>query len=257
MGYSNPSNNWFELADASLEQLAVLEGKGMEGIDPLRGPLLSSSSRKGDDYIFLWTAGGTVLGIVDVYSMEFDLVPCLGGAGVSDPLPLAILSACHGRKVLVLTCKKSQGFYLHYWQNSFGQTVLIKPLEAVDSQVHSLETMDQTRDGRVVVAGGDAGLLVFSFDGHFDRISLLPIEQGICRVRRLASSDIFLLGGQGTLLLAEWKVKKMSVIWSLQVSIGRISWIENVGREVYTLDRDGQTLRRIVFSVNLEELRRD
>ena len=79
LAYTNSLNNWLEVVDGSMEQLAVAESRGLEALDIKRDHLIQSSTYDIDLSIYLWTAGNAELGIVDLTSMEYDLVPLLGG----------------------------------------------------------------------------------------------------------------------------------------------------------------------------------
>lgn len=117
LAYTNLMNNWLEIVDDSMEELAVAESKGLEGLDAKREYLIQSMTYGIDRNIFLWTAGNAELGIVDITAMQYDLVPMLGGCGPGDNLPIAMISADHGRKVLAVCTKKtSDTFYVKYWQ---------------------------------------------------------------------------------------------------------------------------------------------
>lgn len=99
--------------------VAVADGKGLESVDAKTEHLIGSGSYHIDEDIFLWTAGGAYLGIVDLSEMEYDLVAGLGGIAPGDFLPIATLSAELGRKVLVVSIQKtSDTYYLKYWQKS-------------------------------------------------------------------------------------------------------------------------------------------
>lgn len=117
LAYTNSLNNWLEVVDGNMEQLAVAESRGLEGLDIKREHLIQSSTYDIDLRIYLWTAGNAELGIVDLTSMEYDLVPLLGGCSPGDYLPVSLVSADYGRKVLsVCTKKTSDTFYVKYWQ---------------------------------------------------------------------------------------------------------------------------------------------
>jgi hypothetical protein len=125
------------LLSTSLEQEAVLDGIGMEGIDPSKEHLMSSSTRGIDSDIFLWLAGNTKLGVIDFQRMEYDLVDGLGGQGVSEYLPSTLLSVLDGRKVLSVAYKKGSGAcFLNYWQKpaiGTASRVITRPVEYLDS----------------------------------------------------------------------------------------------------------------------------
>lgn len=109
----------------------------MEGVDPSKEQLISSSSRGFDSDIFLWLAGNTKLGVIDFSRMEYDLVDGLGGQGVSECLPSALLSVQDGRKVLAVAYKKGSGAcFLNYWQKpalGAASKVVTRPVEYLDS----------------------------------------------------------------------------------------------------------------------------
>lgn len=119
-----------------MREAAVADSRGFETTDPKRGYLTSSSSYSIDDHLFLWTAGGGCLGIVDLVDMEYDLVDGLGGMGPGEYLPLAAVSAELGRKVMVVaTLKASNTCYLKYWQKSeLPKPPLTVPAEYLDPE---------------------------------------------------------------------------------------------------------------------------
>lgn len=102
-----------------MREVALVEGRGLESQELKREHLMSSSTYAVDDCVFLWTAGGSFLGVVDLTAMEYDLVTGLGGSGPGQYLPVASVSAEIGRKVLtVCTDKASDSFYIKYWQKT-------------------------------------------------------------------------------------------------------------------------------------------
>lgn len=109
----------------------------MEGIDPSKEHLMSSSTRGIDSDIFLWLAGNTKLGVIDFQRMEYDLVDGLGGQGVSEYLPSTLVSVLDGRKVLSVAYKKGSGAcFLNYWQKpaiGTASRVITRPVEYLDS----------------------------------------------------------------------------------------------------------------------------
>jgi hypothetical protein len=244
-------------SSTTLEQLAIIESLSPSQPHPTRGHLYSSQSALIDDLIYLWTAGQNSVAIIDAYNMQYEIVNGLGG---NEGLPLGAVSASHGRKVVTLTTRsKPQGDFLNYWQ--MGSQVKTIPVESIHPSVHSLHTIDQTRDSRVILcAGGDTkGILIaVSFDGHFDLVAKIEFEQKVCRVRRLAHSDIFMVGGVGSLHFVEFRDRKLTLLATLpRLGEHVISWIQNRGQEVYLLDEEGRTLRTLKFGFDLERFDRD
>ncbi len=92
-----------------------------------------SNSTSSDPHVYLWTAGGGVLGIVDIERMEYDLVEGLAGSP-GESLPHAILAVGNGRKIVSVNTKKSTGgYYLNYWTKSANNRVTTRLVESVDS----------------------------------------------------------------------------------------------------------------------------
>jgi hypothetical protein len=251
LAYTGSTNNLFELLDSNLDQIAMIDSKGVEKVDPSREFLMCSSSPKIDEYIFLWTAGAGYIGVMDIYSMEFEMVEGLGGHGAGQSLPVALLSHHHGRKIITLTTNRADhAYYFHYWQNSYGKKVITRPLEAVDPEVHKIDTLEQTLDGTVAIASGSGEkkgiLLAFSFDGYFDKISTLEYDDEICKVRRLPKKDVFLVGSWGTLYVVECKQGILFKATSINdVCSGLIAFIEIGGRDIHIMEDEGKEYRRL------------
>lgn len=124
-------------------------------------------------------------------------------------------------------------------------------------QVKRIDSLEITLDAKVGIACGGSdskGLLVaFSFDGHFDYINKLEFDDSISRVKRLAKSDVFLVGGWKTLYFTQYSNKKMTKLSSIaDISPGLITWIEVCNHQVFTLDQSGTDLRKITFQKDLE-----
>lgn len=95
--------------------------------------------------------------------------------------------------------------------------------------------------------------MAFSFDGHFDYINKLEFDDSVSRVKRLAKSDVFLVGGWTTLYFTQFSNKKMTKLSSINnLSTGMIAWIEVCNNQIFTLDQLGTELRKITFEKDLE-----
>lgn len=95
--------------------------------------------------------------------------------------------------------------------------------------------------------------MAFSFDGHFDYINKLEFDDSVSRVKRLAKSDVFLVGGWATLYFTQFSNKKMTKLSSINnLSTGMIAWIEVCNNQIFTLDQMGTELRKITFEKDLE-----
>lgn len=256
--YTNRTNNNLEVVNEQMDTVAVVDARGSETLEETRAHLMSSSSTEVDDYIFLWTAGGGVLGIVDSHRMEYDMVEGLGGAGVGEALPVALVSHSYGRKVMTITTKKLGNVgYANYWSKTGGGRVVTRGLDYIDKELQYVDSIDVVLDGSVALlcGGGDErGLVVAtSFDGHFDYVNKLEFDAVVSRIKRWRKSNVFMVGSYSIMYVLQYKDAKMSKLCSISnASSGLISWIEVVNNEVYVLDRTGSDLRKIIFNSSLE-----
>lgn len=108
--------------DGSMEQVALLDRQGLETVDAKSVKLTSQQSTASDTNIFLWSAGATTLGVMDLDTMEYDMIEALGSSAVGESLSHSMLSVSNGRKIATVTTKKKVGgCYLNYWQKR-GET---------------------------------------------------------------------------------------------------------------------------------------
>lgn len=117
--------------------------------------------------------------------------------------------------------------------------------------------MEITADGSVaLVCGGSEtqGLLVAtSFDGHFDFINKLEFDTPLGKVRRIAESDIFLIGSVDSLIMARYADRKMVKLGAFPgLGLGLISSIEIIKQQVFVLDHSGLELRTLTFDFDIE-----
>jgi hypothetical protein len=90
-------------------------------------------SNSHDPNIFLWMMGGCDLGIIDMNSRQYDVVPGLGGASVQDSLAHAAVSADNGRRVITLTSKSETPIiFINYWRKG-AHSVVHKPVNLIDN----------------------------------------------------------------------------------------------------------------------------
>ena len=121
--------------DGSMEQIAILDKQGLETVDTASVRLASQQSAASDSNIFLWNAGATMLGIMDLDTMEYDLVEGMGGSAVGESLSHAMLSVSNGRKLVTVTNKKQLGAcYVNYWQKRAGACAVQRLVESIDDE---------------------------------------------------------------------------------------------------------------------------
>lgn len=95
---------------------------------------MSQSSTASDSNIFLWTAGATTLGVVDVDKMEYEMIEGMGGIRLGESLPHASLSVDNGRRIVTITSMKgADSCYVSYWQRDNKHRVITRIIESIDS----------------------------------------------------------------------------------------------------------------------------
>lgn len=236
MTLTNPNENLFELLDQNLEQIARLKGDGFESLPPGKEMGLkmnSSFSEDSEEGIYLWGAGGGKLGVVDLKNMEYDLIEGLGSgpSGSQDAqkshakssflstsyLPLSALSANSGRKILTLTANEagsSLQYSFNYWEKRKEGLFRVesRSSEYVHFELKTVSAIELSEDKRAVLAvGGPTSfrsvIIAFSFDGYFQSLCHLSIEETIGGMARLKGGDYFVLGGKGKVIICSYKAE--------------------------------------------------
>jgi hypothetical protein len=99
-------------------------------------------------------------------------------------------------------------------------------------------------------------LVASSLDGYFDCASAITFETEIYGLRKIHSSDYFMVGGKNCVYIVQLSAKgslaEITAVKDLQ--IGLVQRIEIDGQNAYLLEKDGGKVCTVAFSKPLEKL---
>lgn len=100
-------------------------------------------------------------------------------------------------------------------------------------------------------------MICFSFDRYFDIVTQKIFQnEKISRVKRVRSSDLILVGGEGNLYLLDLYKERFRMIRKFgSVMSGCITRIELFKSRVYLMDEEGEEIALLDLKVNIERMK--
>lgn len=123
-----------------------------------------------------------------------------------------------------------------------------------------VNSFDVNSDSSVVLLTGKTDkqnlLIATSFDSYFDCVSVLEFDCEVFAIRKIHSSDYFMVGGKNIIFIVQLTSKGSLVeVTSVKdLQIGLIQQIEVDSQAAYLLEKDGGKMCTITFSKYLEKL---
>lgn len=123
-----------------------------------------------------------------------------------------------------------------------------------------INDLEVNSDSSLIIFSGKTDkqnvVVASSFDGYFDCVSALNFDCEVFGLRRIHSSDYFIVGGKNSVFIIQLTTKgsliEISTIKDLQ--IGLIQRIEVDSQAAYLLEKDGAKMCTLNFSKPLEKL---